>query len=80
MKKKYYLYKNMHVHRIIAAAFHGLPDDHENMVVDHIIPLCGKKISGLHVIWNMQYLTPKQNSKKGNKWDGTLKNRGWGNK
>ena len=36
-------------------------------VVDHYIPLLGKLVSGLHVIWNFQYLTPKQNRKKGNR-------------
>lgn len=51
----------------LAQELQWLSDPTDQLTVDHIIPLKGKNVSGLHVPWNLQILPRSVNSSKGNR-------------
>ena len=50
----------------IRAFYEACPDGYE---VDHVHPLCGKLVSGLHVLANLQYLSKEANRLKGSRFE-----------
>lgn len=60
--------------KLLQEFYANCPEGYE---VDHIIPLKNEKVQGLHVPWNLQYLTESDNIKKSNKFDGTYENESW---
>lgn len=54
---------------ILAKELQWLNNPLDPLQIDHIVPLQGDNVSGLHVPWNLQILPRSKNSSKNNKYD-----------
>lgn len=54
--------KQFYLDAMLVSKVTGIP-----YAVDHIVPLRGELVSGLHVPWNLAVITREENSKKSNK-------------
>jgi 5-methylcytosine-specific restriction endonuclease McrA len=66
--RKYYIAERTPIWADLDAIEHIYANCPKGYHVDHIIPLRGKVVSGLHVPNNLQYLSSSQNLEKSNKF------------
>jgi hypothetical protein len=58
------VYKDCEIINVLSRMYGG-----EEFHVDHIIPMQGENVSGLHVFENLQIITATENLTKGNRWE-----------